>query len=351
ARVLWYNDTIVFEDEEAERVCVAAFDTDGDGALSYVEAESVTDLGDVFRGNDRIVSFNEFVYFTGVETLPGFLRGPFDYMSSLKEITLPPSLRDVGGWPFATCHSLENIFVDPANLRYYSVDGCLYSRPDRTLVRVPEVTSFDTFEIPSGITTIGYGCFEANSTIKELRIGRDVTSIAGEALKIYSLERVSVDPASTSFTVIDEALYALENGAPVALRLLPSRCGVTSLVLPSSVRTIGGYAICDIPDFHSITLNEGLESIQQYAFNSVSFDHLVIPSTVTFLNDCCLRFVALSSLTVLSELPPSLGSHVFPFEGEEVYSAYPVFVPAASMPLYLNAPGWSALSSRITPLP
>ena len=347
---LWYNDTITFEDEEAERVCVAAFDTDGDGALSFVEAEIVTDLGNVFHGNERIEKFNEFVYFTGVETMTGYLKGSFAYMSSLKEITLPPSVRAVGGWPFAHCPSLENIFVDPDNPRYYSVDGCLYSRPDKAIVRVPEKASFDTYDIPSGILSVGYGCFASNSTIKELHIGKDVTSIAGEALKINSLEKVTVDPSSRSLAVLDNALYSIVDGEPKTLLLLPQQSGVSSLVLPLTVKTIFAYALTHVTSLRSLILNEGLDSINQYAFNGLSLEGLIIPSTVTDVRECALRFTHIPSLTVLPLTPPSLEGIVFPLMSDEENTPYPIYVPASSLDLYRNDPSWSAVASRIYPL-
>lgn len=338
----WYADTIEFEDPEAEAACVAAFDADGDGALSYVEAESVTDLGDAFRDNDRISLFNEFRYFTGLTQIEGFFDGPFAYMDSLKEITLPPNLTDVGGWPFCHCPSLEKISVAEGNPRYYSVDGCLFNSRASAIIRVPESVPIENFEIPSGIRTIGYGCFEGNMTIEELTIGADVTSIANESLRIYNLRRITVAPGSSTFSSpLSSVLYSINSaGEPVSLVLIPSESMIFSLTLPSTIKSIGNFAVYGGDNLRGLTLNEGLESIGMYALNGVSLGDLVIPSTVTSIGKCALRYITLRSLTVLPEIPPVMGEYALPLESDDQVPLFPVYVSSLSYTSYLQAPVW-----------
>lgn len=328
ASAMWMEDTISFEDPETESVCLAAFDTDGDGVLSYYEADCVKDLGDVFRGNDRIVKFNEFVHFTGIEAMPGRDAGPFANMSSLKEISLPASLLEAGEWPFAHCPSLEKISVDPSNPKYYSLDGCLYSREPESIVRVPEAVGITSFEIPSGITVIDGGCFADNSSIRSLRIGKDVTTIAAEALKFLWLESVSVDPASRNLVVYQKALYETILGQMRALVYLPPFCGIRKIELPSSVTSVESSAFWKNYILSTVVLGERVQSIGSYAF-----------------------YTTLVSLSVLSPTPPALAADVFLPESDPAYAPYPIYVPASSIDLYRTAPGWSELSSRLAPVP
>ena len=341
----WYQDTIEFEDPEAEAVCIKAFDTDGDGALSYVEAADVTDLGGIFRGNGRITLFNEFRYFTGVTHMGGYHIGTFASMSSLREITLPASLNDTDGWPFCNCPSLEKISVDESNPTFYSVDGCLYNRRTATLVRVPESVPIESFDIPPGILTVGYGCFESNMTITSLQIGKDVRTIRGEALKIFNLRWISVAPGSTTFKALRAILYSInEAGDPVSLVLIAPKGGLFSLALPETVTSIGGFSVFSNEDFREIVLNEGLESIGMYAFNGVDLGDLVIPSTVTYIGECALRYISLDSLTVLAANPPEMGNNALPTDSDPPEMFYPIYVPAVSYQLYLQAPVWGIYS-------
>ena len=59
-------ENIEFADAKVKELCVANWDTNGDGELSKAEAAIVTTLDSVFTGNTDIVSFREFQYFTGI---------------------------------------------------------------------------------------------------------------------------------------------------------------------------------------------------------------------------------------------------------------------------------------------
>ncbi|MBR4365713.1 MAG: serine/threonine protein kinase, partial [Bacteroidaceae bacterium] len=61
---------IDFADPAVEALCVANWDTNHDGELSFNEAAAVTDLGEVFKGNTEITSFDELQYFTGLTDSP-----------------------------------------------------------------------------------------------------------------------------------------------------------------------------------------------------------------------------------------------------------------------------------------
>ena len=102
---------IRFEDPEVKRICVENWDKDGDGELSMEEAAAVSSIGTVFAGNNKITSFDEFRYFTGLR-YKGV--GLFLGCNKLKKISLP------GRYPlahtmFASCTSLETA-IFPSNM-------------------------------------------------------------------------------------------------------------------------------------------------------------------------------------------------------------------------------------------
>ena len=87
------TENIVFEDEVMKDLCVKAFDTNGDGELSYTEAAAVTDLSKMTLTKKTFKTFNEFQYFTSVKTVPSeyFLN-----CSSLTSISIPESVTSIG---------------------------------------------------------------------------------------------------------------------------------------------------------------------------------------------------------------------------------------------------------------
>ena len=100
------EDIITFADPNVKVICVANWDTSGDGKLSKTEAAVVTSLGDVFMGNSEITSFDELQYFTGLTTIPD---NAFYGCGSLKSIRLPKSLTSIGEYAFEDCTSLETV--------------------------------------------------------------------------------------------------------------------------------------------------------------------------------------------------------------------------------------------------
>jgi hypothetical protein len=60
---------ITFQDNKVMTLCLNNWDTDGDGELTFEEAQAVTDIGETFRGAD-ISYFEEFRYFTSLTSIP-----------------------------------------------------------------------------------------------------------------------------------------------------------------------------------------------------------------------------------------------------------------------------------------
>ena len=56
-----WDDPIEFKCSRVEDICVANWDTDGDGSLSYAEAAAVKTIGTVFSSDTSIMSFDEYL--------------------------------------------------------------------------------------------------------------------------------------------------------------------------------------------------------------------------------------------------------------------------------------------------
>lgn len=101
---------LLFEDSNVEALCLANFDNDRDGVITYEEAASVTSVGTIFSGKTNITSFNEFKYFSGVTSLQA---GAFRGCTNLVSIELPESITTIG----ASNNSSNNgVFYGDTNL-------------------------------------------------------------------------------------------------------------------------------------------------------------------------------------------------------------------------------------------
>ena len=113
---------IEFADNEVKAICVANWDTNEDGELSYDEAAAVTDLGEAFSENEEIVSFNELQYFTGLTRIA---REAFYGCINLEEIMLPEGLTIIGEESFSYCH-ISSLVLPESLIRIceQAFEGC-----------------------------------------------------------------------------------------------------------------------------------------------------------------------------------------------------------------------------------
>ena len=100
------SNIIVFADDIVKKSCVEAFDTNGDGEISYEEAAAVKDLSDAALGFLYFSSFDEFQYFINVTSIPDSY---FCENEKLKSIVLPKSIETIGEKAFWGCTTLTYI--------------------------------------------------------------------------------------------------------------------------------------------------------------------------------------------------------------------------------------------------
>ena len=93
---------ITFNDDKTRDLCLANWDADEDGELSFEEAQAVTEIGELFRGS-AVGDFSELRYFTSLTEIPA---NAFRNALSLQSITLPPSVTAIGEWAFTGCSRL-----------------------------------------------------------------------------------------------------------------------------------------------------------------------------------------------------------------------------------------------------
>ena len=89
--------TIDFQDSIVEALCVANWDTDGDGKLSLEEAAVIKELGNVFKENTEISSFYELRFFKRLNSIAEAFWG----CSSLFSVAIPSSVTCIGEYAFS----------------------------------------------------------------------------------------------------------------------------------------------------------------------------------------------------------------------------------------------------------
>ena len=170
------NDSpnIIFADANVKALCVANWDTNGDGELSQAEAAAVTDVGTVFK-NESIKSFNEFQYFIGVKSIGS---SAFSNCSGLTSITIPNSVTSIGNYAFRSCSGLISIKVEDGNPKYDSRNNCnaIIQKSNNSLI-----VGCKNTVIPNSVTNIGEYAFSECYGLTSITIPNSVTSIGSFA--------------------------------------------------------------------------------------------------------------------------------------------------------------------------
>lgn len=165
-----YDRPIEFSDPEVERVCLANWDSDGDGYLLESEAEAVTGFGTAFKGS-AIRSFYEITYFTGVQRLED---EAFAGCRSFEAFVIPEIITSIGGRVFEDCPSLSVILVDSKNIHYKTVDGVLYDAAVTELVRYPQAKTGRRYVLPETVTAIAPGALQGCASLEKVFIRHPV---------------------------------------------------------------------------------------------------------------------------------------------------------------------------------
>ena len=111
--------------------------------------------------------------------LPAGLRviGSFAFhCAGLKTIFIPTSVEHIGNHAFCNC-PIEEYIVEEGNAKFDSLDGCLLERvynnnPNDTfhlsLLKYPEKSECNAYEVPSGVAALGSCAFKNCSTLKDI---------------------------------------------------------------------------------------------------------------------------------------------------------------------------------------
>lgn len=102
-------DNITFADANVKALCVANWDTDGDGELSTDEAAAVKTLGTVFKGQTNITTFDELRYFTGVTAIG---EDAFRGSSIGASLTIPGTVKEISNYAFNNCQRLNRVRLE-----------------------------------------------------------------------------------------------------------------------------------------------------------------------------------------------------------------------------------------------
>lgn len=322
-RIMFYNvsfniavgtpsPVITFADANVKAICVANWDTNGDGELSEDEAAAVTSLGEVFKGNTEITSFNELQYFTSLTEIP---RQAFMSCSNLTSAVIPNNITQIGYSAFDDCYALASINL-PSTIT--NIDGAAFSDcRSLTSITLPEgipsigewffnnCVGLREVVIPESVTTIGHNAFYGCTGLNSIRIPDGVSSIGyGAFSNCPNVTSIVVAEGNTTYDSRNNCNAIIETATNKLIK------GCNNTVIPSDVTSIGNAAFYYCTQLTSIVIPEGVTSIESSAFDGCT---------------------SLTLVTALMQTPVTISSDVFsnrvnamltvPYGSKEAYEA------------------------------
>ncbi len=243
---------------------------------------------------------------------------------NLRSIALPASVEDLGLRSFQDCKSLKTIRVDKSNKNFISVDGVLFDKDMKRLIRFPSAKRMKRFSVPSSVDEIGDGAFSgcehlksvtlATSTIisayafhscrslktivmppkaqhigvrafdgcealEYLQIPESVMQIGESAFSwCHSLVSIDVNDANPHYTSVDGILFDKDM---TTLIRFPGKKDAKEYAIPSTVTSIANIAFNDCRMLEKIEIPSSVETIGNWAFDGCrSLNDIKIPTSV-----------------------------------------------------------------------
>lgn len=246
------------------------------------------------------------------------------YNTTLKRVTLPETVREIGKWGFNYCSALEDITI-PGHIEtigrsafFMSIfpsltissgvktigDNAFRGAAGFTSLTIPasvETIGDSAFQgcddltyavINSGVKTIGSCAFEYCEALKEVTIPSSVTGMGEVVFKhCKALEKAVINAQITKLEM--ETFYSCSALKTVVLPNGLTQLGpgaflgcdsLEAVELPNTLKSIGEAAFRECALLNSAILPEGLQSIHSEAFYDCdSLKTLKIPQSVTFI--------------------------------------------------------------------
>ncbi len=283
-----------------------------------------------YSQRNYITSFDEFRYFTGLNSIPNYL---FYSCSKITSIALPEGITSLGTSCFQSCTSLESITI-PNGVTAIGV-GCFSGCAKIEAITLPsgitelsrnlfqDCTNLQSVNIPNRVTIINNLCFTNCSSLKSITLPEGITSLGTSCFQsCTSLESINIPNSLTTlspgsafdgcrkllFYVSDNhTTYSSEDGVlfnknkTIILKYAKSDIQ-SEYEIPNSVTEISYSCFDSCTSLEAVNIPESVTVIRGYSFNGCNkLKNIHIPNNVTLIESYCFEYCSsLESITIPS---------------------------------------------------
>ncbi len=270
----------------------------GDEAFSFCRnltsitiPTSVTSIGD--RAFENCDNLKEIIISDGVINIGD---RAFETCGNLTSITIPNSVTSIGDNAFRFCENLTAINVDNNNSSYKDIDGVLYSKDGKTILKYP-FSKGETYTISNGTTSIGDEAFIFCKNITEITIPNSVTKIGEHAFSYCKMLKNITLPSS----IIEIGKGAFDDCTKLK-----------SITIPENVKSIGEGAFYSCRGIKKLTIPDSVTSIGSSVFMYCThLENIIIPNSVTSIDDEAFYACRKLNNIIIPDSVTKIGSQVF----------------------------------------
>ncbi len=261
--------------------------------ISFEDGSSIVSIGNWAFENSGLTSINM------PEGLMSIGEQAF-YATSVSEVTIPASVKILGGGAFAACDSLITARVSEGNEYFHDIDGVVYSVDNTTIFVYPagrtqttyalidttrkiekytfaRAKSLYTVVLPEGMEVLGQYSF-ADSEIAYIELPQSLKEIGTNAFEYCTnLSQIFIpDNVIMIGRLAFSGCSALKNiyfNSTSKMSRLGNQAfaysGIESFTIPANVSTMGQKVFIGCDSLYTVTFapNSKLESISAYMFD------------------------------------------------------------------------------------
>ena len=330
------------------------------GACILNEVENLTDVqslrltgkvddDDVYLLKGSLINVVE-LYLSDLDwkTIPDEM---FRDRTMLTVVELPSNLQTIGNYAFFNCTNLLGIQL-PTTLQtigYYAFYNCVKLPGIEFPATLQSIGNYAFYNcksltqaiIPEGVTYIGSSAFYMNTSShwdQELQMyvytGGNITTVSLPSTLTSLGGYAFYGNTKMTELTISEGLTSIANGTFFLCS------GLTDLQLPSTLQSIGSEAFAYCYLLQKVEMPNSLQTLGRNAFSNCSnLEEVVLGSSIATVDYSFPGCSKLTSITVNTIVPPTTNGN-FVIDGS-LESQCTLYVPALVVNVYKQAPSWS----------
>ena len=264
--------------------------------------------------------------------------------SSITSVTISGSVNIIKGYAFYGCSNLAsvNIPASVADFGNYVFTATALPDPiykDSVFVYMP-TTATGVYTIPNQITQICGGAFYQCASLSQVVLPNSVTWIGpGAFLECNGLTQpIYNNTLFARLPVTYSGSYTIPDGiTTVCASSFTYTSGLTELIMPNSVTSMGNGALGSCTSLTLVTLSDALTEIPGFTFmGCTALPTITLPASIHSIGTAAFfNCTAMDSVVVKATTPPSVNTNTF----RNVPDSCLLVVPCGTLSAYTEAWG------------